>query len=84
MDGVVEMTTVEYLIIIVCGFGLAYTSYKLGVREGIDRYLDFCKDLAAKHSGKVTISFYGHTIEFLNPRTQEKIDTITSNKIQPK
>ena len=36
MEGVVEMTTVEYLIIIGCGFGLAYTSYKLGVREGND------------------------------------------------
>lgn len=75
MEGVVEMTTVEYLIIILCGIGLAYTSYKLGVREGIDRYLGFCKTLAAKHSGKVMISFYGHNIEFLDPKTHAKIKT---------
>ena len=80
MEGVIEMTTVEYLIIIVCGFGLAYTIYKLGVREGIDRYLDFCKTIAAKHSGKVMISFYGHNIDFLDPKTHEKIET-TIDKI---
>ena len=38
------MTELEYLIFIICGVGLAYTSYRIGWREGSGAMVDLCKE----------------------------------------
>ena len=37
------MTELEYLIFIICGVGLAYTSYRIGWREGSGAMVDYVK-----------------------------------------
>ena len=64
----------QIVIIAICAIGMSYRAYKLGLKAGIDRYIDYCQEMARKHNGKVLIQFYGQDIHFLDPMTQTKID----------
>ena len=59
------MTELEYLIFIICGVGLAYTSYRIGWREGSGAMVDFVKSKRNK-AGYTTIHFFGDHIEFVD------------------
>ena len=64
----------QMVILGICAIGLSYRAYRIGIQAGIDRYVEFCKDLSRAHNGKVLIMFYGQNIAFLNPITQKKLD----------
>ena len=63
----------ELVIFIACAIGMSYRAYKIGIKAGIDRYVEFCRDMSKPHNGKVLIQFYGNDISFLNPISQKKI-----------
>ena len=63
----------QMIILAICAIAMSYRAYKIGIQAGIDRYLEYCKDLSEDHNGKVLIQFYGHDIHFLNPITQKKL-----------
>ena len=64
----------QIVIIAICAIGMSYRAYKLGLKAGIDRYIEYCKDLSSAHNGKVLIQFYGQDIHFLDPATHKKIE----------
>jgi hypothetical protein len=64
----------QMVILGVCAIAMSYRAYKLGLKAGIDRYVEYCRDLSTSHNGKVLIQFYGNDIHFLNPVTHKKID----------
>jgi hypothetical protein len=68
------MNEVQIIIIAICAIAMSYRAYKIGIRKGIDTYLEYCKDLSEDHNGKVLIHFYGQDIYFLNPDTQKKLE----------
>ena len=55
------MTELEYIIFTLCGIGLAYTSYRIGFREGSGAMVDFVKSKRNK-AGYTTIHFFGEHI----------------------
>ena len=57
------MTELEYLIFIICGVGLAYTSYRIGWREGSGAMVDYVKS-KRNRAGYTTMHFFGDKIEF--------------------
>lgn len=59
------MTELEYLIFIICGVGLAYTSYRIGWREGSGAMVDFVKS-KRNRAGYTTMHFFGDKIEFVD------------------
>ena len=59
------MTELEYLIFIICGVGLAYTSYRIGWREGSGAMVDFVKS-KRNRAGYTTMHFFGDHIEFVD------------------
>lgn len=64
----------QMVILGICAIGLSYRAYRIGIQAGIDRYVEYCKDLSTAHNGKVLIQFYGQDIHFLNPITHKKLD----------
>jgi len=52
---------------------MSYRAYKLGIKQGIDRYIEFCREHASKHAGRVLIQFHGNDIHFLDPLTYNQI-----------
>lgn len=67
------MEPIEWIILGACAVGMSYRAYKLGIKEGISTYVDFCKDAAKPHNGKILIMFHGNNIEFLDPMTHTKL-----------
>ena len=63
----------QMVILGVCAIAMSYRAYKLGLKAGIDRNVENCRDLSTSHNGKVLIQFYGNDIHFLNPVTHKKI-----------
>ena len=59
------MTELEYLIFIICGVGLAYTSYRIGWREGSGAMVDYVKSKRIR-AGYTTMHFFGDKIEFVD------------------
>ena len=59
------MTELEYLIFIICGVGLAYTSYRIGWREGSGGIVDYVKSIRYR-AGYTTMHFFGDKIEFVD------------------
>ena len=59
------MTEAHYIIIILCGLGLAYTSFRIGFREGSSKMVEFIKTKRNKQ-GFTLIHFYGEDIQFLD------------------
>ena len=59
------MTELEYLIFIICGVGLAYTSYRIGWREGSGAMVDYVKS-KRNRAGYTTMHFFGDKIEFVD------------------
>jgi hypothetical protein len=59
------MTEIEWIIIMVCGFGLGYTSYRIGFKEGTSKMIDFCKSKRNKQ-GLTCMHFFGENIEFID------------------
>tara|TARA_B100000927_G_scaffold20911_1_gene15972 strand:- start:5258 stop:5500 length:243 start_codon:yes stop_codon:yes gene_type:complete len=51
--------------------GCAYTSYRIGFREGTGAYIEFCKSRRDK-AGYTCMHFFGDRIEF--------VDTLEYNK----
>jgi len=71
-----------HLIILgICAIGMSWRAYKIGIREGIDRYIEHCKKLSKKHNGRVLIHFHGKNIHFLDPLTYDKLvlDALTKD-----
>ena len=64
----------QIVIIAICAIGMSYRAYKLGIQAGIDRYVEYCRELANKHNGKILMQFYGQDIHFLDPMTQSKLE----------
>jgi len=60
------------MIFVGCLAGCAYTSYKLGFREGTGKMIEFCASRRDKH-GMTLMKFEGENIEFL--------DTLEYNKL---
>jgi hypothetical protein len=63
----------QLIILAICAVGMSYRAYKLGINAGIDRYIEYCKDMSRKHNGKVLMQFHGNDIHFLDPLTYDKI-----------
>lgn len=63
----------QLIILAICAVGMSYRAYKLGIKAGIERYIDYCKEMARGHNGKVLIQFHGNDIHFLDPLTYDKI-----------
>jgi hypothetical protein len=59
------MTEAHYFIIILCGLGLAYTSFRIGFREGSGKMVEFIKTKRNKQ-GFTLMHFYGEDIQFLD------------------
>ena len=59
------MTELEYLIFIIFGVGLAYTSYRIGWREGSGAMVDYVKS-KRNRAGYTTMHFFGDKIEFVD------------------
>lgn len=59
------MTEIEYLIFMICGIGLAFTSYKIGWREGSGAMIEFVKS-KRNRAGYTTMHFFGDHIEFVD------------------
>ena len=74
------MTELEYLIFIICGVGLAYTSYRIGCREGSVAMVDYVKS-KRNRAGYTTMHFFGDKIEFVDHL--EQMDKVL-NKIADK
>ena len=64
----------QMVILAICAIGMSYRAYKLGIKAGIDRYIEYCREMSSKHNGKVLMQFYGQDIHFLDPMTQTKLD----------
>ena len=64
------MNEVQMVILGICAIAMSYRAYKIGITAGIDRYLEYCRDLSKDHHGYVLIMFYGQNISFLNPITK--------------
>jgi len=64
----------QMIILAICAIAMSYRAYKIGIKAGIDTYVEYCKDLSKAHNGKVLIQFYGQDIHFLNPMTQKKLE----------
>ena len=58
------MTEIEWIIIMACGIGLAYTSYRIGFKDGTSSMIDFCKNKS--NNGYTLMHFFGENIEFLD------------------
>jgi|TARA_B100001146_G_C16094392_1_gene396515 hypothetical protein len=63
----------QLIILAICAIGMSWRAYSLGIRAGIDRYIDYCKDISRKHNGRILIQFHGNDIHFLDPLTYDKI-----------
>ena len=59
------MTELEYIIFTLCGIGLAYTSYRIGWREGSGAMVDYVKS-KRNRAGYTTMHFFGDKIEFVD------------------
>ena len=59
------MNEIEWIILMACGIGLAYTSYRIGFREGTGSMIDFCKSKRNKQ-GLTCMHFFGDNIEFID------------------
>ena len=59
------MTEIEWIIIMACGIGLAYTSYRIGFKDGTSSMIDFCKNKS--NNGYTLMHFFGENIEFIDP-----------------
>jgi len=64
----------QMIILAICAVGMSYRAYRLGIKAGIDRYVEYCRTIASSHNGKVLMQFYGQDISFLDPMTQKKLD----------
>ena len=69
----------QMVILAICAIGMSYRAYKLGIKAGIDRYIEYCREMSSKHNGKVLMQFYGQDIHFLDPMTQYKLDDDSSS-----
>ena len=69
------------IILAICAVGMSWRAYKIGVREGIDSYVEYCKDLSKKHNGRVLMHFHGNQINFLDPLTYDKLVLDALSKI---
>ena len=69
------------IILAICAVGMSWRAYKIGVREGIDSYVEYCKDLSKKHTGRVLRHFHGNQINFLDPLTYDKLVLYALSKI---
>ena len=68
------MEQTEYIIMGIVLLGCSWTSYRIGVKEGIGVYIDYCKDISTKFNGMVMIMFLGKDIAFFDPVTLDKLD----------
>jgi len=59
-------------IYIACLAGCAYTSYRLGFREGTTKMIEFCASKRDKH-GMTLMKFDGDNIEFLDVLEYNKL-----------
>ena len=71
----------QLVILGICAIAMSYRAYKLGIREGIDRYIEYCRNAAKEHRGRVLIQFHGNDIHFLDPLTYDKLvlDALTKD-----